>query len=79
MIIHLCELISIVQDDPLAQFIDFHPLFSGKKSTHSLIYSLHKAILKGYDFFIAYMRDYHAEINFNELIFLDTPLLQEAL
>ena len=50
-----------------------------KRTPHSIIYSLHKAILKGNDFFIAYMRDYHSEINFNSLIFLDTALLQEAL
>ena len=35
--------------------------------------------MKRYDFFIAYMRDYNSDINFNGLIFLDTPLLQEAL
>ena len=65
IISNLCDLISKTQDDPLNQFVDFHSLFMHKNTTHSLVYSLHKAIMKGYDFFIAYMRDYHSNINFN--------------
>lgn len=54
-------------------------LISKRKTKHSLTYFMHKAIVKGYDFFITYLRDYHSHINFNECIFLGVPLLQLAL